>query len=123
MAQAAPRIQADEAPEATQALAPERRTSDTLTLVPPESNAEQPAARPWMPTLETVWLGLAAVAAALACALMPMEPIDYWWSVRLGALIRQLGALPLEDPLVYTPVRPALVDGQRLARIILSTLH
>jgi hypothetical protein len=76
-----------------------------------------------MPTLATVWLGLAVLAAALGCALQPMEPIDYWWSVRLGALIRQFGALPVDDPLVYTPVRPALVDGQWLGRVILSWLH
>ena len=81
------------------------------------------AGRTWMPALSHVWLGLAVLAAALGCALQPLEPIDYWWSVRLGTLIRQLGALPADDPLVYTPVREALVDGQWLARVILSSLH
>ncbi|MGE3910634.1 MAG: hypothetical protein AB7K36_14830 [Chloroflexota bacterium] len=81
------------------------------------------AGRRWLPTLAHVWVGFAVLAAAIGCALQPLEPIDYWWSVRLGTLIRQLGALPAEDPLVYTPVRPALVDGQWLARVILSGLH
>jgi hypothetical protein len=90
-------------------------------------NAAEPSPRvsahTWTPTLQTVWHGLAAVAAALGAALLPMEPIDYWWSVRLGSMIRQFGALPADDPLVYTPVRSGLVDGQWLARVILSTLH
>ena len=89
----------------------------------PEPAAKGPTARAWTPTLHTVWLGLAVLAAALGAALQPMEPIDYWWSVRLGGLIRQFGALPVDDPLVYTPVRAALVDGQWLGRVILSTLH
>ena len=70
--------------------------------------AAQPAVSPrsagrlWTPSLGHVWLGLAVVAAALACAVDPIDPIDYWWSVRLGALIRQLGTLPTDDPLIYT---------------------
>jgi hypothetical protein len=76
-----------------------------------------------MPTLEHVWLGLAVVAAALGCAVYPIDPIDYWWSVRLGALIRQLGAIPTDDSLVYTVIRGPILDGQWLARVILSTLH
>jgi len=82
-----------------------------------------PATRLWVPTLEHVWLGLAVLAAALACALQPLEPIDYWWSVRLGAIIRELGAIPTEDVLLYTPVRGPIVDGQWLARVVLSALH
>lgn len=85
--------------------------------------AARSAGRLLAPTLEHVWLGLAIVAAALACALQPLEPIDYWWSVRLGALIRELGAIPAEDVLLYTPVRGPIVDGQWLARVILSALH
>ena len=56
------------------------------------------------PTLEHVWLGLTVLAAALACALQPLEPIDYWWSVRLGVLIRELGGDPSRG-------RPALYAG------------
>lgn len=74
-------------------------------------------------TLEHVWLGLAVVAAALACALQSLEPIDYWWSVRLGSVIRELGALPTADPLLFTPVRGSLVDGQWLAKVLLSLVH
>ncbi len=83
----------------------------------------QSATRLRAPTLVHVWLGLAILAAALACALQPLEPIDYWWSVRLGALIRELGAIPAEDVLLYTPVRGPIVDGQWLARVVLSALH
>jgi hypothetical protein len=75
------------------------------------------------PGLELVWLGLTIVAAALACALQPMEPIDYWWSVRLGSIIRELGTIPTDDVLTYTPVRGPVVDGQWLARVLLSVLH
>jgi hypothetical protein len=74
-------------------------------------------------SLQHVWLGLAVVAAALACALQPLEPIDYWWSVRLGTVIRELGALPNSDPLLFTPARGSLVDGQWLAKVLLSLLH
>lgn len=113
MAQTAPRVRARETV----------RLVEPVPVAPLSDGGQAPAAPVWRPTLETLWLGLAVVAAALGCALQPMEPIDYWWSVRLGGLIRQLGAIPLDDPLVYTPVRPALVDGQWLARVILSTLH
>jgi hypothetical protein len=75
------------------------------------------------PDLEQVWLGLAVLAAALACALQPLEPIDYWWSVRLGSIIRELGTIPAGDVLTYTPVRGPIVDGQWLARVLLSVLH
>ena len=51
------------------------------------------------PTLEHLWLRLAVLAAALTSALQPLESIDYWWSVRLGSLIRQLGAIPADDPI------------------------
>jgi hypothetical protein len=75
------------------------------------------------PTLEHLWLGLAVLAAALTCALQPLESIDYWWSVRLGSLIRQLGAIPADDPIFYTPIQTPIIDGQWLARVILSFLH
>ena len=83
----------------------------------------RPVARLRAPTLEHVWLGLAVLAAALAGAIQSVESIDYWWSVRLGTLIRELGALPTDDVLVYTPVRGPIIDGQWLARVILSALH
>ena len=51
-----------------------------------------PATRLPAPTLEHVWIGLAIVAAVFACALQPLESIDYWWSVRLGSLIAAKGA-------------------------------
>lgn len=81
------------------------------------------AGRLWTPSLSHVWLGLVVVAAALGCAVDSIDPIDYWWSVRLGALIRELGTIPTEDPLVYTVIRGPILDGQWLARVILSTLH
>ena len=75
------------------------------------------------PTLEHVWLGLALVAAALGSGLLPIESIDYWWTVKLGDLIRQNGALLTTEPLIYTPVREVPVDGQWLARVIVSIVH
>ncbi|MCC7105353.1 MAG: hypothetical protein IT307_09445 [Chloroflexi bacterium] len=93
----------------------------TLRVLP-GGNVRTPA-RSLAVTLEHVWLGLAVVAAALACALQPLEHIDYWWSVRLGSAIRELGTLPTTDPLLYTPVRGSQVDGQWLAKVLLSLLH
>src|SRR4051812_46120569 len=81
------------------------------------------AARLWVPALRHVWLGLAVVAAALGCAVDPVDPIDYWWSVRLGELIRHLGTIPTDDSLVYTAIRGPILDGQWLARVVLSALH
>jgi hypothetical protein len=66
---------------------------------------------------------LAVVAAALGSALQPLEPIDYWWGVRLGDLIRAAQAIPTDDPLIYTPLRGQIVDGQWLAKVLLSLLH
>jgi hypothetical protein len=94
-----------------------------VAVTPSRTVAAEPTTRLGAPTLEHVWLGLTILAAALACALQPLEPIDYWWSVRLGALIRELGVIPADDVLLYTPVRGAIVDGQWLARVILSALH
>ena len=75
------------------------------------------------PTLEQVWLGLVVLAAAFASALQPLEPIDYWWSVRFGTLFRELGTIPTTDPIFYTPIRGPIIDGQWLGKTILSTLH
>jgi hypothetical protein len=66
---------------------------------------------------------LAVVAAALGSALQPLEPIDYWWGVRLGDLIRATRAIPTDDPLIYTPIRGPIVDGQWLAKVLLSLMH
>lgn len=94
----------------------------TLTSTRSGDQTEAPG-RAWAPALEHVWLGLAVVAAALGCAVDPIDPIDFWWSVRLGDLIRQLGSIPTDDSLVYTAIRGPIVDGQWLARVILSALH
>jgi hypothetical protein len=99
------------------------QAADHLTAVIRPAVRPRPVGRLWAPTLAYVWLGLAVVSAALGAALYPIDPIDYWWSVRLGALIRQLGTIPADDPLVYTAIRGPIVDGQWLARVILSTLH
>ncbi len=77
----------------------------------------------WRPSLLHVWAMLAVVAAALGSALQPLEPIDYWWGVRLGDLIRATHAIPTDDPLIYTPLRGQIVDGQWLAKVLLSLMH
>ena len=75
------------------------------------------------PTLEHVWVGIVLVIAALGSGLFPIESIDYWWTVKLGDLIRQNGGLLTAEPLIYTPVRDVPVDGQWLARVLLSLVH
>lgn len=75
------------------------------------------------PNLQHIWGALALMAAVLGSALFPIESIDYWWTVKLGDLIRRDGALLTSEPLMYTPVRDVAVDGQWLARVIISWLH
>src|SRR5881398_1117848 len=75
------------------------------------------------PSLLHVWAMLPVLAAALGSALQPLEPIDYWWGVRLGDLIRATHAIPTGDPLIYTPLRGQIVDGQWLAKVLLSLMH
>ncbi|MFN8635842.1 MAG: hypothetical protein U0893_18490 [Chloroflexota bacterium] len=146
MSQAAPRLpDPDSAPPlapilrhpaadapAREAPASQPQAGDALPAEAPAGAAHAPdtsdtdaslRARGWAPTMEHVWLGLVVVAASLACAVDPLDPIDYWWSVRLGSLIRQLGAIPTDDSLVYTVVRGPIVDGQWLARVVISALH
>lgn len=89
----------------------------------PDAVLDERVSRAFVPRLSHVWAGLAVLAAALACALQPLEPIDYWWGVRLGGLIHGLGSIPTDDPLSYTPVRGPIVDGQWLARVVFSVLH
>src|SRR5580765_6295985 len=77
----------------------------------------------WRPGLLHVWALLPVIAAALGSALQPLEPIDYWWGVRLGDLIRATGTIPAGDTLIYTPLRGPVVDGQWLAKVLLSYAH
>jgi hypothetical protein len=88
----------------------------------PVLGADRASTSAWL-RLSHIWACLAVVAAALGSALQPLEPIDYWWGVRLGDIIRTLGTIPIDDPLTYTPIRGPIVDGQWLAKVLLSWLH
>src|SRR5882757_2590095 len=94
------------------------------TVTGPTSAARPwPSRVTWRPTLLHVWVMVAVVAAALSSAVRPIESIDYWWSVRLGDVIRAAHSIPTDDPLVYTPIRGPIVDGQWLAKVLLSWVH
>lgn len=74
-------------------------------------------------SLAHVWLSAALVVAGLGSGLLPVEPIDYWWTVKLGELIWLDGALPTTERLIYTPVREPIIDGQWLAQLLLFAVH
>ncbi len=74
-------------------------------------------------TLAHVWIGVALLAAGLGSGLLPVEPIDYWWTIKLGEQIWATGALPVGDRLVYTPIREPVIDGQWLAQLIFHAVH
>ncbi len=63
------------------------------------------------------------LVAGLGSGLMPLESIDYWWTVKLGELIWYTGGLPNGDQLVFTPIREQVIDGQWLAQLILYAVH
>jgi hypothetical protein len=105
------------------ALLTDRPLAATSVDAPPAAPRTWPRRVAWRPTLLHVWVMVAVVAAALSSALRPIESIDYWWSVRLGDVIRATHTIPMDDPLVYTPIRGPIVDGQWLAKVLLSWLH
>ncbi|MFN8525172.1 MAG: hypothetical protein U0821_18915 [Chloroflexota bacterium] len=74
-------------------------------------------------SLAHVWWTAALFAAGLAAGLMPIESIDYWWTVKMGDWIRQHGVLPTGDPLLYTAIREPVIDGQWLAQVLFSVAH
>ena len=105
---------------ATAIADPPARSDGPVAVVAVQSS---PVRVSWLPGLLHVWTMLPVLAAALGSALQPLEPIDYWWGVRLGDLIRATGTIPTDDPLVYTPLRGPIVDGQWLAKVLLSFTH
>ncbi|MBA2450445.1 MAG: hypothetical protein H0V51_20715 [Chloroflexi bacterium] len=74
-------------------------------------------------TLAHVWLAVPLFAAGLGTGLMPVESIDYWWTVKLGELIWQAGALPDGDQLVFTPIREPVIHAQWLAQLVFYAAH
>ena len=98
-------------------------TRQPAAIRPAEPREQALARVHWYPTLTHVWMMLAVVAAALSSALRPIESIDYWWSVRIGDVIRATGLISADDPLIYTPIRGPIIDGQWLAKVVLSWTH
>ena len=53
----------------------------------------------------------------------PVDQMDYWWTVRLGADLWKTGGLPTTNTLTFTPTREPYVEQQWLAQLILAAVH
>jgi hypothetical protein len=67
------------------------------------------------------WLGLLALAAALA--LQDLRSLDYWWHLRAGGLIAATGEVPRSDPFTYTVPGARWIDIHWLHQLGLHALH
>jgi len=67
------------------------------------------------------WLSLLALCAAVA--FQKIRTFDYWWHLRTGELIIDIGAVPTADPYTYTVAGAPWIDSQWLYQVGLYAVH
>ncbi len=73
-------------------------------------------------TIALPWLGLALLIILSIGLLLPIQPNDYWWYVRVGQDIVRDGAIPSVDTLSYTQAGQPMVYHAWLASVIFWVL-
>ncbi|OGN75691.1 MAG: hypothetical protein A2X25_02675 [Chloroflexi bacterium GWB2_49_20] len=75
-------------------------------------------------TLSQDWLylGLLLLVILSIAFLLPVEPNDYWWYVRIGRDTLQAGAVPTVDTLSYTQFGQPVIYHSWLSAVLLALL-
>ena len=69
-------------------------------------------------TMGLPWLGFVLLAIVTLASLLPIQPNDYWWYVRLGQDIVQTGAIPTVDTYSYTQTGQPIVYHSWLSSVL-----
>jgi hypothetical protein len=70
-----------------------------------------------------LYLGLLLLVILSIAFLLPVEPNDYWWYVRIGQDTLQAGAIPTVDSLSYTQAGQPVIYHSWLSAVFFATLN
>jgi hypothetical protein len=89
------------------------------SIEPIQVNGTSASAR----SLDFLWLGLTLFVLLTVSFLLPIQPHDYWWYLRVGKDTLQLGAVPTVDTLSFTRMGQPIVYQPWLAAVLLWLAH
>jgi hypothetical protein len=75
-----------------------------------------------MNSQDWLYLGLLLLVILSIAFLMPVEPNDYWWYVRIGQDTLKAGAIPTTDTLSYTQTGQPVIYHSWLSAVLLAWL-
>ncbi len=67
---------------------------------------------------ELLWLSIGLLPLLLIALLLPLSPHDYWWYLRLGHDVLQLGHVPSVDTYSYTEAGESVMNQPWLSAVI-----
>lgn len=73
--------------------------------------------------LEWLYVGLLLLVILSIAFLLPVEPNDYWWYVRIGQDTLQTGAIPTVDTLSYTQSGQPVIYHSWLSAVLFAIIH
>lgn len=77
----------------------------------------------FLPSLHRLWLVVVLSTAFGVVNAFPVDQMDYWWTVKLGADLWETRQLPTTNTLTFTPTREPYVEQQWLAQLLLAAVH
>lgn len=79
--------------------------------------------KPGLKTISLPWLSLTLFVILSIAFLLPIQPNDYWWYVRLGQEISQNKVIPTVDSFSYTQAGQPIVYHSWLSALLFWVLH
>ncbi|HXW00472.1 MAG TPA: hypothetical protein VEC93_18790, partial [Anaerolineae bacterium] len=79
--------------------------------------------KPGLKTIGLPWLSLTLFVILSIAFLLPIQPNDYWWYVRLGQEISQNKVIPTVDSFSYTQAGQPIVYHSWLSALLFWVLH
>jgi hypothetical protein len=67
---------------------------------------------------ELLWLSISLLPLLLIALLLPLSPHDYWWYLRLGHDVLQLGRVPSVETYSYTQAGESIINQPWLSAVI-----
>jgi hypothetical protein len=74
-------------------------------------------------SLEWMYVGLLLLVILSIAFLLPVEPNDYWWYVRIGQDTLQAGAIPSVDTLSYTQFGQPVIYHSWLSAVLFAIIN